>query len=98
ESQTEINRLLPKTISRFFLFDGELLNEYETLLADSGTQASTIKESIEHILGVPSLLNGIADLHLNLKEAGRRQQKQASKVHAAKALADNGARLDADID
>ena len=53
---------MPERISRFFLFDGELLNEYETLLADLDQQAQVVKESIESILGVPALQNAIADL------------------------------------
>ncbi len=73
EAQVIINRLLPEQISRFFLFDGELLNEYETLLSDFDKQAQTVRESIESILGVPALQNTIADLKQNLKDATRRQ-------------------------
>ena len=54
--------LLPEQISRFFLFDGELLNDYETLFSDFDKQAQTVRESIESILGVPALQNTISDL------------------------------------
>jgi DNA sulfur modification protein DndD len=98
EAQTEINRILPEQTSRFFLFDGELLNDYEALLADSSKQSQLIKESIEHILGVPALANGIADLRINLKDAAKRQQNLAKKDHAAQVFAGEAARLDSEID
>lgn len=98
EAQTEINRILPEKISQFFLFDGELLNEYEVLLARSDTQSSLIKESIEHILGVPALVNAIADLKLNLKDAAKRQRNLARKDKKAKGFAKEAAQLEAEIE
>lgn len=86
EAQVAVNRLLPEKISRFFLFDGELLNEYETLLADLDQQAQLVKESIESILGVPALQNTIADLNQNLKDAARRQRSLAKQDQAAQVL------------
>lgn len=56
----ELEQILPKDIARFFLFDGELLQEYEDLLhtdSDMGVQIST---AIERILGVP-VLTGARD-------------------------------------
>lgn len=97
EVQTEINRILPEQISRFFLFDGELLNEYETLLADSAKQAGLIKESIEHILGVPVITNSIADLREHLKEASRRQQNLAKRDQKANVFATQAAILGSKI-
>jgi len=98
EAQTEINRILPEQTSRFFLFDGELLNDYEALLADSSKQAQLIKDSIEHILGVPAISNGIADLKTNLKDAARKQQNLAKKDHSAQVFASEAARLQADME
>ncbi len=95
--QTEINRILPEQISRFFLFDGELLNEYETLLASSDKQATLIKESIEHILGVPALMNANADLNEHLRDAARRQQNLAKQDQKAQVFAAEAARIEADI-
>lgn len=46
---------LPEKISRFYLFDGELLSEYEDLLEDESSAGAIIKESIEAILGLPIL-------------------------------------------
>lgn len=68
-----INRIVPEQISRFFLFDGELLQEYESLLADDGEQGRRIKEAIEEVLGVPSLLNGKDELRA-LRRSYEKQQ------------------------
>lgn len=53
---------MPPDISRFFLFDGELLQEYETLLDDTSDEGRVIKSSIEKILGMPVLTNAKADI------------------------------------
>lgn len=98
EAQVVINRLLPERISRFFLFDGELLNEYETLLADLDQQAQVVKESIESILGVPALQNAIADLRLNLKDASRRQGALAKQDKHAQVFASQAGRLETQIE
>ena len=45
---------IPEAISRFYLFDGELLQQYENLLK-SENDNSVIKDSIEDILGLPIL-------------------------------------------
>ncbi len=56
-----VKSLLPKEVARFFLFDGELLQEYEELLNDRSPNGATIKSSIEQILGMPILTYGAAD-------------------------------------
>ncbi len=45
---------IPEGISRFYLFDGEVLQQYESLLK-SGNDNTLIKDSIEDILGLPIL-------------------------------------------
>ncbi|MBK9494745.1 MAG: AAA family ATPase [Xanthomonadales bacterium] len=71
---SEIARIVPEQISRFFLFDGELLQEYETLLAEDGGQGKRIKEAIEDVLGVPALSNG----RLQLASLRKKYERQAS--------------------
>lgn len=56
----EIEQILPKDIARFFLFDGELLQEYEDLLHTDSGQGPQIRAAIERILGVP-ILTGARD-------------------------------------
>ena len=54
----EISRILPQQVSRFALFDGELLQEYELLLYEDSEQGERIKGEIEQVLGVPALTSG----------------------------------------
>jgi DNA sulfur modification protein DndD len=58
-----IRGILHPRISRFFLFDGEMMDQFEVLLSTPGRDTELIKESIEQILGLPALQNGMADLH-----------------------------------
>ena len=71
--EAEIGLIAPKQISRFFLFDGELLQEYETLLIEDNRQGQQIKEAIEQVLGVPALTNGLIEIQTILKQAQKRQ-------------------------
>lgn len=81
---TEINQIMPSEISRFFLFDGELLQEYENLLIEQSEQGEKIKKRIEAILGVPALINGKEDLQSLLNDARKQQRKDAQKIDAGK--------------
>lgn len=56
----ELEQILPKEIARFFLFDGELLQEYEDLLHGDSDMGPQISAAIERILGVP-ILTGARD-------------------------------------
>ncbi len=80
----EINQILPLDVSRFSLFDGELLQEYEALLSDSKGQAKVIRESIERVLGVPSLIYGANELRTLEKDATREQAKANSHVESVR--------------
>lgn len=86
--EAEINKFAPEQVSRFFLFDGELLQEYEELLIESSDQGKKIKEAIEQVLGVPSLTNGRADVYSLLKRAQKVQEQDAAKVKGMKGLAE----------
>ena len=55
EAKREMHRILPEQISRFFLFDGELLQEYEDLLHSDSDMGPKIRTAIERILGIPVL-------------------------------------------
>lgn len=74
-----LKSIMPEQVSRFFLFDGELLGEYEELLHDENSIGNKIKESIERILGVPVLINGFTDTKAVLKEYQNRLSKAAQK-------------------
>jgi len=77
---SEINRFAPEQVSRFFLFDGELLQEYESLLIEGSEQGRRIKESIEQVLGVPALVHGRDEAGTLLKTFRAKQQKDLSHV------------------
>jgi len=54
-AKSAIERILPNEVSRFFFFDGEMLRDYEELLEQESTQMKLLKNSVEHILGMPYL-------------------------------------------
>jgi DNA sulfur modification protein DndD len=84
----EINKVVPEEISRFFLFDGELLQEYENLLVEQSEQGEKIKEHIEQALGVPALINGRNEFTSLLKDARRIQARDAKNSSDAKMYAE----------
>lgn len=62
DREHELNMIMPEQVARFFLFDAELLQEYEELLETNTSEGDQIKNSIEKILGVPVLQNGVIDI------------------------------------
>jgi DNA sulfur modification protein DndD len=77
--EPEINLYAPEQVSRFFLFDGELLQEYEMLLDEGSDTGEAIKESIEQVLGVPALTNGRDECLTLLKGAEKQQNRELAK-------------------
>ena len=67
--EPSVNGFIPEQVSRFYLFDGELLDEYESLLREDTAQGQAIKEAIEQILGVPALVNARNEIKTLLKSA-----------------------------
>ncbi len=93
----EINSIAPEQTSRFFLFDGELLQEYESLLIEGSDQGRKIKDAIEQALGVPTLTRGRDDLQTIVKSAHKRQNKDAEKFESLQKQAARGASLQTQI-
>ena len=77
--EPEINLYAPEQVSRFFLFDGELLQEYEMLLDEGSDTGEAIKDSIEQVLGVPALINGRDECLTLLKSAEKQQNRELAK-------------------
>lgn len=73
----ELAMIMPEEVSRFFLFDGELLQEYEDLVKDETSVGEKIKKSIESILGVPVLTSAANDTSFVLGEYRKEQTKAA---------------------
>jgi len=91
--EAEINHIAPHQTSRFFLFDGELLQEYESLLIEGSDQGRKIKDAIEQVLGVPSLIQGRDELTTLLKSARKAQQRDLALVQGLETHARQQAEL-----
>lgn len=77
-----LNTKFPERISRFYLFDAELLSEYENLLIVDDAN-NKIKKSIEDILGLPVLERGANMLNAiqkGLVEAAVKNSKTEEKT------------------
>lgn len=94
----EINRFAPEQTSRFFLFDGELLDEYEQLLIDGSKQSKAIKEAIEQVLGVPTLIRGRDDAQTILKAAQKQQTADLQKMGGFESQAEKQRHYQTQID
>jgi DNA sulfur modification protein DndD len=85
--EKRINEIAPQEISRFFLFDGELLEEYEALLDQDNHDAEKIKSSIEKVLGVPSLLSALEAVESSVSYFRKAQVEEDRKGQAEKQAA-----------
>jgi DNA sulfur modification protein DndD len=80
-SKRVISRIAPKIISRFFLFDGELLKEYEDLVERRGRGSTyPLIQAIEDVLGLPALktASGFLAKALSLAEQNVSRKAQAN--------------------
>jgi DNA sulfur modification protein DndD len=96
--ESEINQAAPEQISRFFLFDGELLQEYEELLVEGSDQGRRIKDTIEQVLGVPSLTMGRDELKAMLRDAQKKQAQAMAQINSLKGAAKDSERLTAELE
>ncbi|WP_336595547.1 AAA family ATPase [Bacteroides acidifaciens] len=86
-----LQRTLPSDISRFYLFDAELLDQYEQLVEENDNNVA-LKEEIEKILGLPILQQAkscfsVGD-HIRLQldrelDRATKEQKQNTKAKKA---------------
>ena len=81
-----LRSILPEDVARFFLFDGELLDQYAELLIRESESGRVISEAIEHILGVPILRDARDHLGQLAAKTSRMAAKEAAKHQATKAL------------
>ncbi|HMC02824.1 MAG TPA: AAA family ATPase [Cellulomonadaceae bacterium] len=81
-----LRAMLPKDVARFFLFDGELLAQYEELLISESETGRAISEAIEHILGVPVLRDARDHLAVLASEANKASAKEASRHQKTEAM------------
>lgn len=85
ERKAMLRAMLPKGVARFFLFDGELLDQYAELLLES-EEGHKISEAIEQILGVPVLRDARDHLKVLASDASRAKAAEASKHQKTQAL------------
>jgi len=69
----EIGTILHSDVSRFFLFDGEMLAQYEVLVTEPTRSTHIVKQAIERILGLPALRQAARDIDALHSSAERRQ-------------------------
>jgi len=79
ERDSALARIFPKEISRFFLFDGELLQEYEELVIAESDVGPEISAAIERILGVPILKAARRHLAELAEDADQQAAREASR-------------------
>lgn len=96
QREHELKLIMPSEVSRFFLFDGELLQEYEELLAEDTNTGATIKESIEQILGLPVLTNGATDTAAVLTEYRKEKNRIAQSNDQTQKIASQMSILEAE--
>lgn len=82
DSEHFVKRIMTKDVSRFFLFDGELLTEYEELLNENSPHGGSIKNSIEQILGMPILTYGASDAEVAAAAIATEARKVAQNEQA----------------
>jgi DNA sulfur modification protein DndD len=97
QSEHILNLIMPEQVSRFFLFDGELLQEYEELLVEGTDIGTKIKDSIEKILGVPVLTNAATDVEAVLNDYQKAKTKVAQSNKQTEQLGSQIAIVEAEI-
>ena len=86
ERATLLRAMLPEDVARFFLFDGELLDQYAELLVSESEAGRVISEAIEQILGVPMLRDARNHLSSLASAASRVSAREASKHQKTEAM------------
>lgn len=89
ESDEFLAAAFPNRISRFYLFDGELLSEYEDLLDEQDEYGENIKKSIEDILGIPILENAKKNIETICSTFNKEATNLAKKDQNTQAISDS---------
>ena len=92
EAQEMIESFFPRELQRFFFIDGEALEEYTEMM--EGDSIEGMKEGVEAVLRLPSLVRGKDDVQeirsklVSSVSAGRRKSNAATKaMNAAQRVA-----------
>lgn len=98
QAEDAINDILHRDVSRFFLFDGEMLQQYEALVRDQDVKTDLVKRSIERILGLPALRLAVEDLEGLRGKAAKRQRRAVKERKASRELISETEELEAEIE
>jgi DNA sulfur modification protein DndD len=85
EAKLALLTIAPESISQFFLFDGELLRQYEDLREPDADSGRRMRVEVDRLLGVQALERAIADL----REVGAEAAKEKAKALASQTKARN---------
>ena len=96
--QETIASILHEEISRFFLFDGEMLDHYESLVSDPDTRTDLLRQSIERILGLPAIQLAVDDLESLESSATRRQRRAVRQDNKARKLSEEADKVEDILD
>lgn len=91
-----IATILHEEIARFFLFDGEMLAQYEHLVSED-TSTDLLRQSIERILGLPALQSALSDIDELQSDATRRQRTAVRREARAEKLASEADQIESDL-
>ena len=92
-----VGAILHDEIARFFLFDGEMLSQYEVLVSE-GSHTDLLRQSIERILGLPALQRALSDIDDLQSDATRRQRLAVRHEKRADKLANEADEIESDLD
>ncbi|MER6127316.1 AAA family ATPase [Streptomyces sp. NPDC001795] len=81
DSRRIIQMIAPESVSQFFLFDGELLRQYEDLLDPRSEKGAELERSIERVLGIPIVGNAKADAVAISRAASKQMSEQYAANH-----------------
>ncbi|WP_075881844.1 AAA family ATPase [Vreelandella massiliensis] len=91
KSERFISRIAPPILARFFLFDGELLDEYRDLVSASQMENRALAKAIEGVLGLPV----ISKAQSIVKSATNRGRKVSTRLAKGQRAEQTAALIDA---
>ena len=100
KAQSKINEIFDFNSSRFYLFDGEMLNEYEELLVSENVSdlSKKIKFAIEDLLQITQLRHARKSLQRLAMNANDAFQSDETNNSVAREIAEKIGNINIDID
>ena len=81
DAEEKIESFFPRELERFFFIDGEALEEYTAMMAQSSVGG--LKDEIRSILRLPALTRGVEDLSAIRRNIGGKISKQKKAGRSA---------------